>query len=92
MSTQDEGRSGRLWRLAQQYVLLQPFVNNNVGGCWYLGSVAIITANRRTSGNAARAVPVGVGGGRVAKVRGKLSVKFVLGAYYNMPRPQYRSI
>jgi hypothetical protein len=47
--------------------LMQPFVNYNFGGGWYIGSAPIITANWDTSGRK-WTVPVGTNAGRVFKI------------------------
>nr|WP_294559982.1 hypothetical protein [uncultured Rhodopila sp.] len=71
--------------------LVQPFVNYNFGGGWYVGSSPIITANWLTSGNNAWTLPLGALAGRVVKIGGKLPVNFSLGAYYNALRPEFGS-
>jgi hypothetical protein len=71
--------------------LLQPFVNYNFGGGWYVGTSPIITANWLTAGNNAWTLPVGANVGRVVKIGGKLPVNFSIGAYYNALRPEYGS-
>ncbi len=71
--------------------LMQPFVNYNFGGGWYVGTSPVITANWLTSGDKAWTLPVGGQFGRVVKIGGKLPVNFSLGAYYNALRPQFGS-
>jgi hypothetical protein len=71
--------------------LVQPFVNYNFGGGWYVYSSPIITANWLKAGNEAWTLPVGAGAGRVVKLGGKLPVNFQLGAYYNTLRPEFGS-
>ena len=67
---------------------LQPFVNHNFGGGWYLTSSPIITANWAASRNDQTwTVPLGGGFGKVVKLGGKLPLNLSLQAYYNAVRP-----
>jgi hypothetical protein len=68
--------------------LTQPFVNYNFGEGWYVTSSPIVTANWETPGTK-WTVPIGGGAGRVVKLFGKLPVNFMLGAYYNLVKPEY---
>jgi len=70
--------------------LVEPFVNYNFGGGWWMGTSPIITANWLVSGNKAWTLPVGGQFGRVIKL-GKLPVNLQIGAYYNALRAQYGS-
>src|SRR4051812_10366308 len=65
---------------------LQPFVNYNFAGGWYLTSSPIITANWETGHGDRWTVPVGGGFGRVLKI-GEQPVNMQLAAYYNVARP-----
>ena len=65
---------------------LQPFVNYNFPGGWYLTSSPIITANWETGHGDRWTVPVGGGFGRVFKI-GEQPVNMQLAAYYNVARP-----
>ncbi|MDR3435321.1 transporter [Telmatospirillum sp.] len=67
--------------------LTQPFVNYNFGAGWYLTSSPIVTANWEAPGTK-WTLPIGGGAGRVVKI-GKLPVNFMVGAYYNLVRPEY---
>ena len=67
--------------------LTQPFVNYNFGGGWYVGTAPIVTADWQANGTK-WTVPAGVQAGRVFKV-GKLPINLLLGAYYNIVKPQY---
>jgi len=71
--------------------LVQPFVNYNFGGGWYVTSAPIITANWLTAGNNAWTLPVGGGFGRVVKIADKLPVNLSISAYYNALRPEFGS-
>ncbi|MFL5172574.1 MAG: hypothetical protein ACJ8CC_18205 [Microvirga sp.] len=65
---------------------LQPFVNYNFAGGWYLTSSPIVTANWETGHGERWTVPVGGGFGRVLKI-GEQPVNMQLAAYYNVARP-----
>jgi hypothetical protein len=67
--------------------LTEPFVNYNFGDGWYVGSSPIITANWQANGTK-WTVPIGADAGRVIRI-GKLPVNLLLGAYYNIVKPQY---
>jgi len=65
---------------------LNPFVNYNFPGGWFIGTSPSITADWTTGGEK-WTLPVGAQFGRLIKVGGKLPVNLVLGAYYNALRP-----
>src|SRR3954464_3632825 len=65
---------------------LQPFINYNFHGGWYLTSAPIITANWETGHGERWTVPVGGGFGRVLKLD-KQAINAQLAAYYNVARP-----
>lgn len=65
---------------------LNPFVNYNFPGGWFVGTVPIITANW-LSGGEKWTLPVGAQAGRLIKIGGKLPVNLLAGAYYNAIRP-----
>jgi hypothetical protein len=69
-------------------LLLQPFVNYNFGGGWYVGSSPIVTASWPAPRNRAWTVPVGATAGRVVKI-GTQPVNLSIGAYYNAIRPDF---
>ena len=71
--------------------LVQPFINYNFGGGWYVGTSPLITANWLTTGSNAWTLPVGGQVGRVIKIGGKLPINLSLGAYYNTLRPEFGS-
>jgi hypothetical protein len=71
--------------------LIQPFVNYNFGGGWYVSTSPVITANWLISGDEAWTLPVGGAVGRVIKIGGKLPVNLSIGAYYNALRPAFGS-
>jgi hypothetical protein len=67
--------------------LMQPFVDYNFSGGWYLATSPIITANwRATSGNR-WTVPVGGGGGKILHV-GRQAVNAYIQAFDDAVRPR----
>jgi hypothetical protein len=68
--------------------LLEPFANYNFGHGWYVASAPIIT-DEETHNGRKWTVPVGLVGGRIIKLGGKLPVKVEIGGYYNVVTPQY---
>jgi hypothetical protein len=80
----DSGPGGR--RYAS--FLLEPFANYNFGRGWYVASAPIITDDETHAGRK-WTVPVGVVGGRIIKLGGKLPVKIEIGGYYNVVTPQF---
>jgi hypothetical protein len=69
--------------------LIEPFVNYNFGGGWYVFTAPEFTASWPAAGNHAWTVPFGGGGGKVIKLFDKLPVNLQLGAFYNAVRPSY---
>jgi hypothetical protein len=78
--------AGKSNRDSVNAMTLQPFVNYNFAGGWYLTSSPIITANWETGHGDRWTVPVGGGFGRVFKI-GDQPVNMQLAAYYNVARP-----
>jgi len=78
--------AGKSNRDSVNAMTLQPFVNYNFPGGWYLTSSPIITANWETGHGDRWTVPVGGGFGRVFKI-GSQPVNMQLAAYYNVARP-----
>ena len=66
--------------------LIQPIVNYNLPGGWFLSSVPYITANWETDGDDRWTVPIGIGVGKVHRF-GTQPVSLELAAYYNAVRP-----
>ena len=81
------GTSGR-GGTSYSVMTINPFVNYNFGGGWFVGTVPIMTANWDTGGTK-WTIPVGLQAGRLIKLGGKLPVNLLVGAYYNAVRPQY---
>lgn len=71
-------------------LLLQPFVNYNLDGGWYLVSSPIITADwEASSGDGDRwTVPVGGGFGRVFSI-GSQPINASLQGFYNVEKPEF---
>ena len=65
---------------------LQPFVNYNFDGGWFLTSSPLITANWVAPSGEKWIVPVGGGGGRTFRI-GAQPVTAVLSTFYNVERP-----
>jgi hypothetical protein len=68
-------------------MLIQPFVNYNMAGGWFLTLGPIITANWEASSDGTWLVPLG-GGGRVFKT-GPQPVNLSLQAHYNVDKPKF---
>lgn len=66
--------------------LVQPFVNYNMAGGWFLSYSPIITANWNAPSGQQWTVPVGGGIGRVFKIGGQ-AYNASVQAYYNAVRP-----
>ena len=67
-------------------MLLQPFVNYNLGDGWYLVTAPIMTANWEASNGNKWTVPLGGGGGKAFRI-GKQPVNINLQIYYNVEKP-----
>lgn len=65
---------------------IQPFVNYNFHGGWYLTTSPVITADWKAKSNARWTAPIGGGFGRVFKL-GEQAVNMQLAAYYNAVTP-----
>ena len=80
-------------------MLLQPFVNYNFDKGWYLTSAPILTANWEADGGDQWTVPIGMGAGRLFRLRdllgagignlGKLPINTSLQAYWNAVTPDF---
>jgi hypothetical protein len=66
--------------------LIQPFVNYNFPGGFYVNTVPIITANWKADGGQKWTVPLGLGIGKSFHL-GRLPVNAQLGGYYNVVHP-----
>ena len=70
------------------FFTFNPFFNYNLGAGWFVGTAPVVTANWQSPG-AKWTLPVGVQGGRLIKLGGKLPVNLLAGVYYNALRPEY---
>lgn len=68
--------------------LIQPFINYNFSGGWFLSSSPIITANWEADSSQTWTVPLGGGGGRLFFV-GPLPVNLSAQAFYNVEVPDF---
>jgi hypothetical protein len=68
--------------------LIQPFINYNFRGGWFLTSSPIITANWEADSSQTWTVPVGGGVGRLFFL-GRQPVNTSLQAYYNVEKPDF---
>jgi hypothetical protein len=66
--------------------LLQPFVNYNLPGGWYLTSSPVITANWTADSSQRWNVPIGGGAGKIFKIGGQ-PINASLQAYDNVEHP-----
>jgi hypothetical protein len=66
--------------------LIQPIVNYNLPGGWFLSSVPYITADWEKDGDDRWTVPIGIGVGKVHRF-GTQPVSLGLTPYYNVVRP-----
>jgi hypothetical protein len=87
------GLINNLWSFASEgnredvnQMLIQPFLNYNFPGGWFLTSSPIITANWEADSNDRWTVPVGGGVGKVHRI-GNLPVNLQLAGFYNVERP-----
>jgi len=69
-------------------MVIQPFVNYNIGDGWYLSSVPLITADWEASSGNKWTVPVGGGVGKLFRV-GKLPINTQLQAFSNVEKPDF---
>jgi hypothetical protein len=68
--------------------LIQPFINYNFEGGFYLTSAPILTVNWKAENSQQWTVPIGGGIGKIFHL-GKLPVNTQLSAYYNVVRPDF---
>lgn len=73
-------------RKSVSQVLLEPFINYNLEGGWYLISDMIITANWEADSSNQWTVPLGGGFGKMFEI-GYQKINTKLEAYYNIEKP-----
>ena len=66
--------------------LIEPFVNYNLPGGWYLISDPVITANWSAESGNRWTIPIGGGVGKLFKI-GNQPINSRIEAYYNIERP-----
>ena len=69
------------------FLLLQPIINYNLDGGWYLKSVPVLTANWEADSSNRWTVPLGGGFGRITHV-GNQPVDISIQGFYNVVRPE----
>jgi hypothetical protein len=67
-------------------LLIQPFVNYNLPGGWYLASAPVITANWEADSDDRWVIPIGGGGGKIFRI-GSQPVNAQAQAFYNAVSP-----
>jgi hypothetical protein len=82
---------GKQNRADVSQLLMQPFVNYNIGeNGWYLASSPIVTADLKAPSGYRWLVPMGSGLGKVSRLGAKgLPVNAQVGAFYNVARPDW---
>ena len=73
-------------RSSVNQMLIEPFINYNLDGGWYLISDMILTANWNASSSQRWTVPLGGGAGKLFKI-GNQPINSRLEAYYNVVTP-----
>lgn len=81
--------AGNSERDAVNHMLLNLFLVRQLGKGWYVNSVPIITADWTAEKGQQWIVPVGIGGGKVVFLGGKLPVNLQSQLYYNVVRPDF---
>ena len=67
--------------------LLEPFVNYNLDGGWYLISDSVITYDWRAASDDSLTLPLGGGVGKIFKI-GQQAMNARVESYYNVVRPE----
>lgn len=84
------GLVNHLWSFDDNHTVnlttIQPFVNYNFHGGWYLTTSPVITADWKAKSSDRWTLPIGGGFGRVFKI-GEQAVNMQLAAYYNAITP-----
>lgn len=70
-------------------MLINLFVVRQLGDGWYLNSAPIITANWKAEPDQRWIVPLGLGGGKMMFIGGKLPLNVQSQLYYNVVRPDF---
>lgn len=71
------------------HMLLNLFIVKQLGQGWYINSAPIVTANWKAESGQKWIVPVGLGGGKLVFLGGKLPVNLQTQIYYNVVKPDF---
>lgn len=71
------------------HMLLNLFIVRQLGDGWYVNSAPIITADWNAASGDQWIVPVGLGGGKLVFLGGKLPLNLQSQIYYNVVRPDF---
>jgi hypothetical protein len=71
------------------HMLLNLFIVRQLGKGWYVNSAPILTANWKAESGQKWIVPVGLGGGKLVMLGGKLPLNLQTQIYYNVVRPDF---
>jgi len=78
--------AGEIDRGTANGFLIQPFVNYNLSGGWYLTSVPVISADWKAPSGQKWTIPMGGGIGRFVRL-GQMPLSVQAGYYYNVEKP-----
>ena len=70
-------------------MLLNLFIVKQLGKGWYVNSAPIITADWTAESGQKWIVPLGLGGGKLIMLGGKLPLNLQTQLYYNVVRPDF---
>ena len=88
------GLASNIWGISEDsgnevnLMTIQPFINNNLDGGWFLTSAPLITANWEAPGSQTWTVPLGGGFGRIFRI-GKQPINANIHYYYNVEKPDF---
>jgi hypothetical protein len=88
------GIANNIWSVGEEsgnkvnLMTIQPFVNYNMDGGWFLAFAPIITANWEAPDNQQWTVPLGGGFGRIFRI-GKQPINASIQYYYNVEKPDF---
>ena len=81
--------AGKSERDDVNHMLLNLFIVRQLGDGWYVNSVPIITADWTAASGDQWIVPLGLGGGKLVFLGGKLPLNLQSQIYYNVVRPDF---
>jgi hypothetical protein len=88
------GLANNIWSIGEEsgnevnLMTIQPFVNYNMDGGWFLTFAPIITANWEAPDSQQWTVPLGGGFGRIFRI-GKQPINASIQYYYNVEKPDF---